>query len=229
MYGALLSFRSAQTFGRPHVLLRHAERDRIDDPTVGWDAALTDRGRATAVDLGRELAADGPFSVSHSPVPRCGETAEALTEGIRAAGGQVRADGVVDALAGPYLRNPVEAMQAARDLGDRFVRAWFAGELPVELIDGRADSARSQLRAMVKSAAAQRGASDEARSAAAPCALLVSHDWNLLAVREEYFGIRHEQAGWPGFLDGVALVLTDKGVVLTYRERIQQIPLRKIQ
>jgi hypothetical protein len=35
--------------------------------------------------------------------------------------------------------------------------------------------------------------------------VLVTHDWNLLAVREELFGLRHEDDRWPGFMDGFVI------------------------
>ena len=227
MTGALASFRAALAFGRPHLLLRHAERHPIDDPTEGWDVRLTEQGRVAAAELGRQLAGSGPFVLRHSPVPRCGETADALAEGIREAGGRARLGGVLEPLAGPYLRNPLEAMAAARDLGHRFVRAWFSDQLPSDLIDGRAASARSQLIAMV-GGCTDGGSGQGAASGCAESGLYVSHDWNLLAVREEYFDLRHEEAGWPDFLDGVALVVRDDGLMLTYGERCRELSLASL-
>jgi hypothetical protein len=40
----------------------------------------------------------------------------------------------------------------------------------------------------------------------------VTHDWNLNVLREGIFGLRHEDAGWPGFLSGMLFSECDGGL-----------------
>jgi hypothetical protein len=99
-------------------------------------------------------------------------------------------------LGGAYLVRPTEALELAGRLGERFVRAWFDGEIPNGLFLSRRDSAVHHARV----------AREHLNGDSAGVVVLVSHDWNLLTVREEFLGIRHEDAGWPEFLDHVAFV-----------------------
>jgi broad specificity phosphatase PhoE len=228
MAGALESFVTALGFGRPLLLLRHAARGPIDDELGGRDVPLTAHGQKTARTLGHAVAEaalgaadehgpsrDRAFVLGHSPLLRCRQTATGLARGIRAAGGTARVGGGIEHLAGVYLRRPIDALALSTELGGRFVRAWFDGELPAQLIAGRAAAARAQLQGVL-------GAMGDGPRR---FGLFVSHDWNLMAVREQYFGIRHEDAGWLEFLDGVAIVPRDTELVLTYHAEVTRVPL----
>jgi hypothetical protein len=48
--------------------------------------------------------------------------------------------------------------------------------------------------------------------------LHVSHDWNILTLRERLCGVRHEEAGWLNFLDGVAFTVAVDGLRAVYRD-----------
>ncbi len=177
------------------LLLRHAARGPVLDPLGGTTVPLTPAGIATAEQLGAAYASLGPVRLWHSPVFRCQQTAEALAAGIRQAGGEAEPPVVQPALGGPYLLRLHEAFAAARALGPAFVRAWFDETLAAGLLKPRRAAAREQL--AVCAAALDAG----------PCglAVLITHDWNVLAVREECFGLRHEDVGWVDFLEGVAV------------------------
>jgi hypothetical protein len=49
--------------------------------------------------------------------------------------------------------------------------------------------------------------------------LHVSHDWNIIVLRELLLGVRHEEAGWLTFLDGVAFAGETKQLRAFYRDR----------
>ena len=88
------------------LLIRHAERGPITDPTMGHDVPLTDRGREAAEATGRAVGAAaqglGRVVVAHSPVPRCEETARRIARGAETSGANTSALGARGHLGGPY-------------------------------------------------------------------------------------------------------------------------------
>ena len=53
--------------------------------------------------------------------------------------------------------------------------------------------------------------------------VLVTHDWNVLSVREGFMGMRHERDGWPDFMDGV--VVTRAGAQVCLRWAAHQVTI----
>jgi hypothetical protein len=198
--------RRAMARGPAALLIRHAERGPIPDPTLGHDVPLTDKGREDARALGRQLARHARVRARHSPVPRCAETARLIVDGTLEAGGEGELLGPHDALGGVYMVRPREALLAARDLGAAFLRHWFDGDLRPGLVVPRARAARLVLAS----------ANEGVRHGPGDLVVSVTHDWNLLAAREEFFGLRHEEAGWIGYLDGIALGQAGDEIVLVY-------------
>ena len=62
------------------VLMRHAEREKFAYGHHGNDIPLTERGKQDAFNMGK-LMAGRIAGLLHSPVPRCGETAEHMRRG----------------------------------------------------------------------------------------------------------------------------------------------------
>jgi hypothetical protein len=46
--------------------------------------------------------------------------------------------------------------------------------------------------------------------------LNVTHDWNMLLVRNHYFDLDQGALGWPDYLEGVAAFLEDGRLVLQF-------------
>jgi hypothetical protein len=191
------------------LYLRHAARGPTSDPISGAEVLLTTQGLIDAGALGRELAAQGPLALLHSPVRRCGQTVEAMAAGAREFGGSAEILGEEPGLAGPYMLRPREALETATRLADDFVRTWFDGALPTDLILPRAAAARQQMAVALAARRRVRGG----------LVVLVSHDWNLMTVLEELWGLRHEEAGWPPFLSGLALADAGSAVLLACGRR----------
>lgn len=196
--------------GRSVLLIRHAARSTAERPTAG--TPLTPLGRAAATQLGIAVSdllrpKDGVI-ITHSPVLRCAQTSAALSEGFNRSGASCRLIGERAFLGPSYLRDPLRALDAARHLGPGFVRHWFDGLVPSEWIESIGKTARYQVSAAIAELHKER----EPR-----LAILVSHDWNLMAVREYFFGIRHEDDGWIDFLDGIILRPTTTGITLSCR------------
>lgn len=186
--------------GRAAILLRHAERGHIAHPASGHDVVLTPKGESDSLDLGCALAARGPLVVAHSPVPRCRQTAESLVAGAVRMGGDARVLGPDGGLGGPYLVDAPAALDVAGRLADRFVREWFDGNVGAHLIWSRRVAAMHHARLVRRYLASHPHAH----------VILVTHDWNLLTVREEFLGLRHEEHGWPAFLEPVVFWSEDQ-------------------
>lgn len=204
--------RQALASGPAALLIRHAEREHIHDPARSADVPLTAAGRRAARRLGEALAevsGGSPIiAVGHSPVPRCVDTAGLLADGLAASGITVVRLGSLGFLGGAYLRDVEAALGLARDRGGAFVREWFDGRLPPHLLVPLDETARTQVQ----------GAHHALGTAG--LAVLVTHDWNVMAVRERFFGIRHEEAGLLDFLDGVAVTPRGGAIGLMYRDRV---------
>lgn len=187
------------------LIIRHAERDHIVETARALEALLTDRGKQQAFELGKRLAPFGKIIIRHSPVQRCKQTAEKITEGIVSCGGAAEMAGALMELGGPYITGNWGEIIAEIDKRNfnGFVRAWFNGELPESLITPLDVSAQLQA-SILRAQLSQNSASF----------VNVSHDWNVMCLREYYFGIRHEDVGTPEYLDGVIAIRDGNGMRL---------------
>jgi phosphohistidine phosphatase SixA len=207
MNNNLLNFPQKET--AISLLIRHAERDPIDTMANALAPTLTVKGKNDSYKLGRMLAPFGPFTIFHSPVPRCQETAQSISEGISSCKINATVAGMLLDLGGPYITGDWDGIVKSIDrLGHaNFVRKWFDNELPPELIMSLPEAARIQLRILV----------DTLRSSDTS-SIHVTHDWNIMIVREYYFHLRHEDIGDPDYLDGVLAYLRDTILHLRYHE-----------
>lgn len=192
------------------AVIRHAEREPIPEIGRSHEAMLTAAGARSARDTGSRLPAGRAIVLWHSPVKRCADTARELAAGFSAAGGQASVAGPDMVLGAPYIRDLRATYELLGTLGDPFVRAWFAGAVPAAVIEPLAVATRRLVGAV---AARLRDA--------APGALLVlvTHDWNVMLLREGVLGVRFEDAGWPDYLDGPALRLAEGGVSVAWRDK----------
>ena len=199
------------------VMLRHAERFAIRTADDGWEARLTEAGHVQARELGAAIAPkDRPVRLWSSPIPRCQQTAARVAEGMRAQGADVTDAEVIRELAGPYLHDANAVMGIALSIGDQaFVRRWFDGGLDHAVLLPARRAAEGQLQVLV----------DSLRSAERGIDLHVSHDWNILLVREHFVGVRHEDVGMPGFLDGLAVWLDGAEIIVHHAGRSGRHPM----
>jgi broad specificity phosphatase PhoE len=208
------ALRAAMLGGPTVLMLRHAPRGEIRDPTTGDDVLLTPEGFAEAEKLGESIGRipqpTSSIVLAHSPVRRCEQTVIAIHAGLARSGSDARILGERGHLGGPYLRDSRRALAVARDLGPSFVRSWFDGKLAADLVQPLAEAATEQVHRAIDVL----DQVDQPR-----LAILVSHDWNLMMIREHFFGVRHENAGWIDFLDGVMIRRTATGISATYRAR----------
>jgi hypothetical protein len=182
------------------IFIRHAERFSIRSVKSPDEALLTEKGKQDAFFYGRRAVFLAPVVLHHSPVERCRQTARAIAEGIADAGGEAAVDGPMPEIGGPYILGKIEELPSivGRFGFERFLRKWFDGDLPDGLMLDLKKAAELQLKAF-------RASLDGEKSSH----ILVSHDWNIMLLREYFFRLKHEDIGTPGFLDGLGLYRRD--------------------
>lgn len=220
MHGLQLldTLRSLPTDAPAAAILRHAERFPILDSAEPTLAEITPGGAAAAGAFGARLCGFDDVRIFHSPVKRCRQTAECIARGVASTGCPVEIAGPADALGVDYITDVKEAGRLTMLHGDYFVRLWFSGQIAPTVIRAAEEVAARKLAFL-------------AQRLREPCAqgrrldLHVSHDWNILTLRELVCGVRHEEAGWLDFLDGVAISPTAAGLRAVYRDHVVAKPL----
>lgn len=190
------------------LIMRHAERYPIIDPTNVTEAPLTDKGKEDAYKLGRELAKINPVQYFSSPVYRCQQTAEGIAQGIQSVNGTAGQIGYIYNLGGPYITgdwNDVLDVIVQHGIS-KYIRKWFNGELPEDIVMPIAKAAALEMEIIA-------GQLAEGKST-----INITHDFNIMIMREYYFNLRHEDIGYPDYLDGIAACLKDKKIHLYYHE-----------
>ncbi len=215
----LKTLRQVTAGGRPAAaMLRHAARHPIADPKQPHLAELTTEGHAAAERFGEQLAGYARVRLFHSPVKRCLQTVEGVARGAERRGVAVEILGGSPELGIDYIRDIDEAGRLSVLHGPHFVRLWFDGTIAPTVVDPIPTLAQRKLayvQARLAEIAAQSGTID----------LHVSHDWNIMILREHLCGVRHEEAGWLTYLDGVAFAPAAGGVQAVYRDRAREIAL----
>lgn len=190
------------------IIMRHAERFDITTMKNALDALLTEKGKQDALELGKQLSLLEKVDLYHSPVERCRETAEKLQEGLTKEGAISEIRGHLLQLGGPYIVGPWQEVIAGIEQHghDGFLRKWFSGTLSPELIKSLPDAAYEQAEILSLQL------DDSSRSC-----INVTHDWNIMILREHYFGLDHETVGMPDFMDGMVAWKERDGIVLCYQ------------
>lgn len=195
--------------GQVAIIIRHAERDPIDFMTRALEARLTIGGKSDAFLLGQSLARYNPINIYHSPVPRCMETAECIFEGIISCNESANLAGYLLELGGPYITSNWDVVVSSIEQNGQsmFIRKWFDDELPPDLIMPLPEAANVQLNILASQLRSGNSSS-----------INITHDWNIMILREYYFNLRHEDIGDPDYLDGMFAYLRDDRLHLRYHE-----------
>jgi len=179
------------------AMIRHGERQAFGSTTDPTKALLTDEGKRAARVLGTGIRGFTHLRLFHSPVERCRQTAQCIGEGAAESGLSVSMAGPAEELGFGYTRDMPKAIQMYSAMDHSFIAHWFSGRVPDSVI---ADPALLVEQTLAHITA--RLAEPEPRGRRLD--IHVSHDWNILAMRELLLGITHEDAGWLGFLDGLS-------------------------
>jgi len=201
------------------AILRHAARYPILDLARPELAEITPEGAKAAEEMGRRLRGFDQVRFYHSPVKRCQQTAECLARGVGASGVKVAHLGPEPALGVDYILDLAEAGRLSQVHGEHFVRLWIKGEVSPEIIRNTKHIAETKMTFLTRRLG-------EPVCGGRRLDLHVSHDWNIMVLREHLLGVRHEEAGWLGFLDGIGLCQRGGVMQVMYRqhERQQALP-----
>jgi hypothetical protein len=204
-----LLFPAQDITGPVALMIRHAERHPIEQMINALEVQLTERGIKDSYKLGEMLARFCPINIYHSPVPRCRQTAVNILDGIQSQDDRAILSGYLLELGGPYITGDWGAVVASieKQGQTRFLRRWFDNELPSTLIMSLPEAAHIQLQIL-----ANQLASTDVSS------INITHDWNIMILREFYFNLKHEVIGDPDFLDGLYAYMSDGKIILRYHE-----------
>jgi broad specificity phosphatase PhoE len=198
------------------IMVRHSERESLTDMNEAHLIPLTARGEEAARAFGRGLPPGRTVRALHSPIGRCAVTAARVVDGYRDAGGDAALAGILPELGGPYVLDLPATIRLSNELRARYPRAWFDGELPPGVAMPRDEASDLTLSGV-----------DKVLRAAEPRTLLVlvTHDWNVLLVRESVLSLRFEDVGWIDYLDGLLVVPTAEGLEVSWRDHQRQVPV----
>lgn len=215
LYGdRLLTALAALPAGVPAVLfIRHAQRYPINSAATPDEVTLTPAGEVAARAFGERLPLTRRLRVYHSPIGRCRVTAERMAEGFTAAGGQTTFGGALAELCGSFVVDKpgmdTLTQQYGGLAGADFIRHWFDGRFNPAVIAPchvTAENHRRLAEAVIADADPD------------TLTMLVTHDWDILTLRETFLKVRHEEVGWVDFLDGVAMARDGDGWQFRWRE-----------
>ncbi|MEN9401408.1 MAG: hypothetical protein RL091_111 [Verrucomicrobiota bacterium] len=194
------------------AVMRHAARHPIANPAEPALAEITADGAKAATAFGARLSGFDRVRLYHSPVKRCGQTAECIAQGAVRAGLAVELVGAREEIGIDYILDLAEAGRLTGLHGDRFVRLWVEEKIPTtvirparELVMRQTDFVAERLR--------------DPNAGGRRLDLHVSHDWNIIVLRELLLQVRHEAAGWLTFLDGVVYTTEGSDLRATYRQQ----------
>lgn len=176
----------------------------MDDHHLG----LTERGKRDAQDFGELLHEYQAVRLYHSPARRCRETAQAIGMGVERIGIDVITAEEDKELNWTTCVLNDHCLLMVERLGHDFIREWFSGKVDRNLIKSAAVTSSEMATHMVQRLA------EDGRSGLLD--INISHDWNILTLRENYLNLRHEDMGWIGYLDGLALYPLDGSISLAY-------------
>jgi hypothetical protein len=194
---------------RVAMIIRHADRHEIPSNRMNdsLKVGLTEKGFEEARCFGSSLPRYSSYRVFHSPAKRCVETAEMIAEGLIDQGQKVAPIEEDWNLCAPYIKDERCFIEASR-LGNSFIRSWFSGQINDQWVHGTRDSARTLLAPIIRKLNGQRTGMD----------IHVSHDWDIMLLRETLLGLKHEEIGWLNYLDGLVFIPDRDKIKVCYHD-----------
>ncbi len=190
------------------IILRHAERYPIVNPLDHAELLLTEKGHLDSYELGRSLGLMNPVTFYSSPIARCQQTAEGISKGIQSLNGMAKPINYLYNLGGPYILGDwLEIADIIKEHGiNTYLRKWFDGELPTDLLMSLEEAAQLEMQILKNQLEGNE------------TAINITHDWNIMIMRQYFFNLRHEDVGPPGFLDGIIAYMDNEKIYLSYHE-----------
>jgi hypothetical protein len=194
------------------LIIRHADRNGQVDRIVPKDESLTENGRRRATELGKALKRFDLLRLLSSPIGRCVETCERISDGY---GEKVEVETTEFlGMRCPTMLKPEEAYKLMCSMGlHSFTEAYVAGRLDPRIVRSCEEGAK-----MLFSYAM-----DQIRGRDNQVAVIVTHDMLLTPALVKYFGFDVRKAGLVAFLDGMVLYSSDYGFRVTYGQKVLKV------
>lgn len=180
------------------LLVRHAERSKIADIRTHESAMLTEQGKVDSQTFGRVLGRRFPhLTIWHSPVPRCRDTASYIVRGTKETSCTVQVAGPLHWLGGDFIQSdPGWVNHEVENGDDRFFRQWACGHYSKDQITSMNEAAAIELEKV----------NLQMEKDSSAIIIDVTHDWNILVLRETYLGLHFQEVGLPEYLDSIAIL-----------------------
>ncbi len=197
---------------RASLVIRHAERSSLES---GLHLNLTERGREEAVAFGRQLHEYDRIRLFYSPDDRCHDTAQAIAESAEKIGARIIAfqeDEYLD-----WITCFVEdrCMLIAERMTPSSLRPLLSGAIIRKILRRSFGESDKIMRHLI-----QRLLESDSPGL---LDVNVSHDWDIMALREYHLGMRFEEYGLIDYLDGLVLFLSDGSVMVSYKPFTQNV------
>ena len=197
---------SIPKFDQMGLLVRHAERSEISDIRTHDTAMLTEQGKADSKVFGRVLG--NRFQhilIWHSPIARCRDTAGYMVNGMKETTCKARIAGPLSWLSGDFVKADPDWINHEILKGtENFFRQWSDGCYSEDQITPMKEAAAVELKK----------ASVQMEKGGSSVIIDVTHDWNLILLREIYLGLHFKEVGLPDYLDSVAILKKESRLAL---------------
>ena len=191
------------------VIMRHSDRFFCENVQMEPFMGLTPQGKDYAQDLGSQLPTAPVPQMFSSFFGRCIETAYLIDKGYTRTHDKLIPHNVTcDTLAPFYINDLERGIALVEEQGSiPFIRNWFDGDIDESIMVDPRQTAQRLADFMVERL---KGLDEN------EMALCVSHDWNLFPLKEFYLGLRHEEVGDVGYLEGVIFFEKDGRTFVTH-------------
>jgi hypothetical protein len=210
MYNNVIDWIVENSPSKVSLLIRHSNRYPIPKGMIEHrDVPLTTEGRKLAYQFGKKLPKSYSIRLYYSPIPRCRETAEYLMKGIRNNYGSATLMGEKDFL---YI-NLIDQREIVRILEKighhNFGYSWLKGKLDQGIIEPPQKVASKIIEGIIT--LMKKGIQN--------CIdIHITHDLNILSVRDVISSIKNENFDWPEYLDGIIVTQNEENVTLIWRD-----------
>jgi len=191
------------------LIIRHADRDGQVDRLVAKDEPLNETGRRRATMLGVALRRFYFLHLYSSPVTRCVETCELISQGY---GQKVEVEATEFlGMRCPTMLKPDEAYKLMCSMGlYSFTEAYVAGRLDPKIVRSCEEGARMLF------SYAMETIKDKDNQAV----VIVTHDMLLTPALVKYFGYDVRKGGLVPFLEGFVLYSSDYGYRVAHEHKV---------
>lgn len=199
---------------RISLIMRHAARNYNPDMRKEPFLGLTEEGKKTALEFGKNLPQGFELRPYSSYIGRCIETAYLMDKGYSMQGGTSGITEIEERLAPFYIVDlkKILGMAGTYDVSS-FIRKWIDGGIPGDIMMNPWSAALQMLGFL------KQGLVDDDRI----INVCITHDWNMYLIRELFLGLTLEKIGEVAFLEAIAVYEKNGELFISGRDVEKQI------